>query len=169
MRKKPDWLTTEFILAYFDKSQPVAQKKYRQFVEELTGIEHASPLQHMVAATMLGSPEFVAAIQEQHLDGKSPDRNLPALKQLKGKPSIDQILEITGSVIKENEKLATKVAIYLCHRYSGAKLKEIGKRFGVKESAVSQSSRRLAVEQGKDKKLQIMVTDLVKRFRLCNV
>ena len=145
-----DWLTTEFILGYFDKSQPAAQKKYSQFVEELIGKEYESPLKQMVAATMLGTPEFVANIQEQHLDGKSLDRNLPALKHLKGKPTIDQILEITGNVLKEDKKLAAKVAIYLCHRYSGLKLKEIGERFGVKESAVSQSSKRFAVEQEKD-------------------
>lgn len=168
-RKTPDWLTTEFILGYFDKLQPAAQKKYSQFVEELIGKEHESPLQQMVAATMLGTPEFVASIQEQHLGGKSPDRNLPALKQLKGKPTIDQILEIAGSVFKEDEKLATKVAIYLCHRYGGEKLKEIGARFGVKESAVSQSSKRFTVEQGKDKKLRDIVTDLAKRVNLCNV
>ena len=168
-RKMADWLSTEFILGYFDKSQPAAQKKYQQFVEEMVGKEHESPLQQMVAATMLGTPEFVATIQEQHIDGKSPDRNLPALKQLKGKPTIDQILEITRSVIKEDEKLATKVAIYLCHRFSGTKLKEIGDRFGVKESAVSQSSRRFALELEKDKKLQKLVTDLEKQVNLCNV
>jgi len=168
-RKIPDWLKTAFILGYFDKSEQAAQKKYSLFVEEMIGKEHESPLQQMVASTMLGTPEFVATIQEQHLDGKSPHRNLPALKQLKGKPTIDQILEITGSLHKEDEKLAAKAAIYLCHRYSGAKLKEIGERFGVKESAVSQSSRRFAVAQGKDKRLLDIVTDLVKRLNLCNV
>lgn len=168
-RKIPDWLATEFILKYFDKSEPAAQKKYSQFVEEMIGKEHESPLQQMVASTMLGTPKFVAAIQEQHLDGKSPDRNLPALKQLKGKPTIDQILEITENVLNADEKFATKLAIHLCHRYSGAKLKEIGERFGVKESAVSQSSGRFEVEQVKNKKLQNIVTELVKRLNLCNV
>lgn len=168
-KKTPDWLTTTFILGYFDKSQPVAQIKYGQFVEEMIGEKHESPLQQMVASTMLGTPEFVAAIQEQHLDGKSHHRNLPALKQLKSKPTIDQILEIAGSALNQDEKLTAKVAIHLCHRYSGAKLKEIGERFGVKESAVSQSSRRFEVELGKDKKLQDVVADLVKRLNLCNV
>ena len=94
-RKAPDWLSTEFILGYFDKSEQAAQKQYNEFVEEVLGKEHESPLLQMVASTILGTPEFVAAIQEQHLDGKSPHRNLPALKQLKGKPTIDQIVEIT--------------------------------------------------------------------------
>lgn len=165
-RKAPDWLSIEFILGYFDKSEQAAQKQYIEFVEEVLGKEHESPLLQMVASTILGTPEFVAAIQEQHLDGKSPHRNLPALKQLNGKPTIDQIVEITENVINADEKLATKVAIHLCHRYSGAKLKEIGERFGVKESAVSQSSGRFEVVQGKNKKLQNIVTELVKRLNL---
>lgn len=80
--------------------------------KEMIGKEHESPLQQMVASTMLGTPEFVAAIQEQHLGGKSSHRNLPALRQLKGKPTIDQILKLTGSVFNEDEKLAVKVSVY---------------------------------------------------------
>ena len=165
-RKTPDWLTTTFILGYFDKSQPAAHKKYQQFVEELIGKEQVSPLLQTVAATMLGTPEFVAAIQEKHLEGKLSDRNLPALKQLKGKPTIDRIIELTKGIIKEDKQLAAKVAIYLCHRYSWLKLKEIGERFGVKESAVSQSSKRFAVAMGKDKKLRSIVSDLEKQVIL---
>lgn len=165
-RKTPDWLTTTFILGYFDKSQPAAQKKYQQFVEELIGKEQESPLLQTVAATLLGTPEFVAGIQEKHLEGKSSDRNLPALKQLKGKPTIDRIIELTRDISREDKQLAAKMAIYLCHRYSGLKLKEIGERFGVKESAVSQSSKRFAAAMGKDKKLHSIVAGLEKQVNL---
>ena len=55
------------------------------------------------------------------------------------------------------------MTIYLCHRFSGTKLKEIGAQFGVKESAVSQSGRRFASGLEKDKKLQELVTDLGKQ------
>jgi len=33
--------------------------------------------------------------------------------------------------------------MYICHRYSGKKLSEIGARFGVTESAMTQASRRI--------------------------
>lgn len=159
-RKAPEWLTTTFILGYFDTSQPAAQKRYRQFVEEMIGKEHESPLLQTVASTLLGTPEFIAAVQEQHLDGKTTDRNVPALNQLQKKPTIDRIIEMAKNVIADDERLAAKAAIYLCHRHSGAKLKEIGERFGVKESAVSQSSRRFAEDIEKDKKLHRVITEL---------
>ena len=60
------------------------------------------------------------------------------LSQVDTNTFINQILEITRSVIKEDEKFATKVAIYLCHGFGGRKLKEIGDQFGVKKSVVSQ-------------------------------
>jgi len=40
---------------------------------------------------------------------------------------------------------AKKAIIYLGHRFSGLSLKEIGRQFGIKESAVSQPSRVRAV------------------------
>lgn len=54
-----------------------------------------------------------------------------------------------------------QAGIYLCHKYSGAKLKEIGEQFGIGESAVSQASRRFAQELGRDKKLRTFVEKMV--------
>jgi putative transposase len=34
------------------------------------------------------------------------------------------------------------MAVYFCHRYSGAKLKDTGKLFGLSESGVTQASNR---------------------------
>ena len=70
---------------------------------------------------------------------------------------------------RENERLAEKAAIYLCHRYSGAKLREIGGRFGVKDSAVSQASRRFKRELDQDKHLRKMVGNLMINLNLSNV
>jgi len=55
-----------------------------------------------------------------------------------------------------------KMSIYLCHRYSGAKLKEIGERFGGGESAVSQSSRRFAQKLAEDAELRKRVEEVTK-------
>jgi chromosomal replication initiation ATPase DnaA len=43
------------------------------------------------------------------------------------------------------ESFSRNVSIYFCHRYSGARLREIGDRFGMSDAAVSQASRRLRV------------------------
>jgi len=56
--------------------------------------------------------------------------------------------------------------MFLCHRYSGKKLSEIGARFGVSESAVSQASRRMRDKQHKDKKLEKLILKIVKKLPL---
>lgn len=68
---------------------------------------------------------------------------------------MDVITEEIGSL--GNNRILRKVGIYLFHKYSGAKLKEIGARFGIGESAVSQASRRFVVEIESDQDLKTLV------------
>jgi putative transposase len=164
LREAPRWLETGLIMDRFGTSKAAALKKYRKFVEELVSKEQESPLMGAVAATILGSEGFVAGIQERHCDTKSSDRNLPALRRLYNRPSIDRIIEMTKGSFGDNERLAEKAAICLCHKYSGTKLREIGERFGVKDSAVSQSSRRFMMELDKDKELKKTVDKLIKNL-----
>jgi putative transposase len=166
LRESPMWLNTALILGSFGTPKATAQIRYLKFVEELVGKEQESPLMRAVAATILGSEDFVAEIQERHVDKKASDRNLPALRQLANRPAIDQIIEMAKEAFGENERLAKKTAIYLCHRHSGTKLREIGERFEVKESAVSQSSRRFEMVLGNDKELRKVVDKMVKSLVL---
>ena len=53
----------------------------------------------------------------------------------------------------ENEKLARQAGMYLCRKYSGEKLREIGKMFNVGESAITEACRLFLQEMEKDKKL----------------
>jgi putative transposase len=162
LRETPKWLNTAFILEQFGTSKVMAGKKYRKFVEELVGKEHESPLMGVVASTILGSDDFVAEIQDRYVDTKLLDRNLPAIRQLVNRPDIDRIIEMARGFFVDNERLAEKAAIYLCHRNSGANLREIGERFGVKDSAVSQSSRRFMMGLEKDQELKKTVDRLEK-------
>jgi chromosomal replication initiation ATPase DnaA len=74
--------------------------------------------------------------------------------------------EFPKGAFGDKERLAGKAAIFLCHRYSAAKLGEIGEFFGMKDSAVSQSSRRLMMALSKDQEFQKTVSDLVQRLGL---
>lgn len=166
-RKAPDWLTTKLILGYFGTGKSV-QKNYRKFVEELIEQEYESPLNGVLAATILGREEFVQEITARYVDGKRIDRDVSAVKKLTTHPSIDAIMLTVQGVI-DKEKEAIKASIYLCHKYSGATLKEIGKRFGIGESAVSQASRRFAQTMTEDKELSNAVEKLKEMSGLSKV
>jgi DNA-directed RNA polymerase specialized sigma subunit len=47
---------------------------------------------------------------------------------------------MVDSVIQTDDKLAKQIKLYFYHKYSGLKLKEIGKYFDICESGVSQTS-----------------------------
>lgn len=135
----------------------------------LIGREYSSPLKKTVASTILGSAKFVAEIQEQHLSGKKEDRELPALRKLAVKPSLDRIVEAVRTVFPEDGRLAMKAGIYLCHHFSGAKLREIGELFQLSESGVTQASRRFGKDVEKDKKLREKLKQIAEEQGLSNM
>ena len=60
---------------------------------------------------------------------KTRDRELPVLKELVDRFDIDMISVMVDSVIQTDDRLAKQIKLYFCHKYSGLKLKEIGKYF----------------------------------------
>ncbi len=161
--KTTEWLKTEFILGYFSGNAVDAHNSYRQFVEELLAGEYESPLKTTVASTILGSEGFVSEIAERHLGEKKADRGVPAVKGLSTRPSIDVIIQKIKTVLGERDELTRNVSIYCCQKYSGAKLQQIGERFGISDAAVSQASRRLVLKAAKDQELK-KVIDSVDEF-----
>lgn len=142
----PNWFTTSIVLGYFDGNG--ARDKYRKFVNDAITQKNNSPLQNVIASTILGKPDFVREKSQQHLGEKKADRNMPAVRVL-NRPTIDEIIKVVESVVNE-ENMAKKVGIYFCHRYSGARLREIGERFGLSDAAVAQASRRINVAYEND-------------------
>lgn len=148
----PEWLTEDLILSNFGPQNHKA--KYRSFVESLIGETYETPLKHVVASTLLGSPGFIAEVSETHVGPIRPDRTVPALKQLSGRMSVEKIVEVVKETIGEEGGLWRKVSIYFCHRYGGTKLREIGEQFGIGDAAVSATSKRLLTQAEKDQKVR---------------
>ena len=96
------------------------------------------------------------------------NRDLPALKDLIDRPGLDQIEDAVDSVLTSDEKLARQVKLYLCHRHSGIKLSDIGKRFGIGGSGVTQASRRIGMKATKDRTLRNIVKRAEAKINLSN-
>lgn len=89
-----------------------------------------------------------------------------ALKELTQRPSIEEIDKRVREIFGENPRLSRKASLYLCHRYSGRKLREIGVYFGIGESAVSQTSGRLCLQLDKDGKLRKRIKQMENKLKL---
>ena len=69
-------------------------------------------------------------------------------------PTPEEIMKEAKAVFGDDEKLARRASIHLCHKYSGMRLREIGERFNVRDTAISEASRRFARELDTDGKLR---------------
>jgi putative transposase len=157
--KAPSWLKTGFVLDTFGGKD--AEKKYLEFVNNGIKEECASPLKGVIASTILGSPEFVREKSQAHLGKIVTDRNYPAVRVL-NRPTMDEIINTVQKLIAEDDRLYRKVSIYFCHRYSGARLKELGERFGMSDAAITQASRRMKIASESDVTLRKLI-DLVEK------
>ena len=153
-KKAPEWLHRAFVLGYFGEKESIAQKRYKNYVNALVGQEYDSPLKDVVSSTLLGNADFISYIKETFLSDGEPDKDLPALKELAPKASVEDILDAVEGSLGNDAKLARSVKMYLCQKYTAEKLKVLGKHFGIGESGVSQASRRVSQWMGKDKKLR---------------
>jgi len=144
--KAPDWLKTDFILGCFGEKGSNAEVKYRSFVEDLLGKKYDSPLKGSIGTDVLGTSGFVRAITETHVGKRELARDLPALRQLTVRPSLGEIISAADTVFSSNKKMARQASMYLCHRYSGERLREIGKLFKVSESAITEAARTFPVK-----------------------
>jgi REP element-mobilizing transposase RayT len=154
VKKPPEWLYRDFILGYFGGKVSIAQKEYRHFVNTMVSEEYDSPLDEVVSSTLLGSPGFITFIKDKFLSGKKPDKDLPALKALVEKASMQDIFDEVESVFGKEPALCRNVKMFLSQRYTGEKLKDIGTHFGIGESGVSQASRRVNDKIRKEKKFR---------------
>ncbi|MDZ4185471.1 MAG: transposase [Desulfuromonadales bacterium] len=165
----PSWLVREGVLAHFGPDDETAQRRYRDFVEGVIGQELGSPLEKVVASTFLGTDGFVTWVQEEFLGKPPADRELPALRAIVGKPAVAAIRGVVEGRFEADRATARRVSLYLCHRYSGRKLREIGAEFGVTESAVTQASRRMKEVLQEDETLRECVRHLARDLGACDV
>lgn len=77
---------------------------------------------------------------------------MTAVKRLSGQLALNEVVETVKRVIAEYERLCRKISIHLCHLDSGMKLKDIGKKIGVSDAALSVTSKSLFVQVIMDRK-----------------
>lgn len=160
----PGWLKTGFVLSYFGKNEPTSRNNYRDFVENLDVEMYESPLNNAIGGSILGSTSFIEKITETHLKEREADKGIPALRHFSGRPSLEDIINVAKETIKDNEKLSRQASIYLCHKYSGAALKEIACKFEVGETAIGEASKRFIKKMEEDEPLRKSIKNALARI-----
>jgi len=141
--KAPNWLQRDFILSYFGDK--------------------------VTASVLLGSQDFIQFIKDTYLTDKKPLRDLPAIRQLGPRITLQEIFDTVESEFGQDPVLARKIKLYLCRKHTGKKLKTIGGQFGIGDAAVAQSCKRFKLKLEKDRKLREKMEQLEKKFLVLNV
>jgi len=161
-----EWLKTDFILGYFGPRGAAAGTGYRMFVEEMIDKKYESPLQTAIGAAVLGTADFVETVTAKHVGTRRPERDVPALRHLASRPSLEEILRVVDAAFGSNAKVARQAGMYLCHRYSGEKVREIGSRFAVGPSAITEASRLFPQRMEKDAGLLDVIEKIKRELRI---
>ena len=138
--KEPEWLETNYLLAYFHKTKKRAMQLFRRFCEDSNAEKLKNPSKDAVQGFILGNENFVTLIQKKLLSSKINEKNIPQLRKIKLRPTFEKIV---GEVSKEfgsqvvdileagkKKNKAREAAIYLSQLHTGLTGKEVGDYFG---------------------------------------
>ena len=165
----PGWLYRDFILAYFGKQTAKAQMGYRNYVIARVDHKYESPLTKATSSLVLGSAEFIRSIKDRYLGDQISSRDIPALRQLHEGLAMGTVVELVAKALQEHPSQIRNASIYLCRKHTGQKLRNIGKRFGISDAAVSQVCKRFRKRIEKDRNLEKTIANIEKGLFLLKV
>lgn len=166
---KRDWILSQF--GQGDK----AFLKYKEFVEEGISGKIDNPLKNSIAQTLLGTDRFVKRIRKM-VNNLKEDRSVPAKRVFLKRPELNDIVEQASKSYKISKReirakkrkgnIARMVAIFLSHKLTGLKNREIGDYFGgIGESAVTEVVRKVGEIKKNDAELAYVVEHLEKLLK----
>ena len=120
----------------------------------------------LLSKLTLGTQDFISWVREKVIEVEDPDiRNVPALRGLVPRASVEEIERTVKSVIGEEHPLYKRFCLYVSQHHGGYALKEIGAHYGKRASAVSQSNRRLKQSISEDPGLKKILEQIVKKIK----
>jgi len=156
----PDWLEIHRVLAGFGRSLKTARRRYADYLRQADADD---PFDYVLGNSVLGSPAFVEWIKATFLSERNDSREIPALRQLRPRPSVEQITDAvarhyqvaTQEILRAGGKKnrPRDVAIYLARELSGLSCQRLGQHFGgISGAAVTMRYKHVEERLAKDPK-----------------
>ena len=136
--KRPDFLTTDWILSQFKEERKEAQRIYEEFV--LSGIGKETPWKDLKGGVILGKDSFVQKIKV-YLQERKKMREIPRIERFAIRPKLSEMFSQIKNKKERNEK------IYAAHIEYGYTLKQIADCLGIHYSTVSKAIKNEAKRQ----------------------
>ena len=167
-----DWVEYQLVLTGYGKSRRKAAQAYRAQLH-LDLKEDIAIEDMVVGQSVLGSESYVSMIKQTYLE-KTKDRERPGISKISQHVSLEQLLNILEQESGQTNLFEAKgslrqVVMTFLYNYVGLNNREIGERFGVDYSTVSQSRKRLRERVKKDAQLEALmrrITDQMSRIKI---
>ena len=136
LRRRPEFLTTDWILGVFSSERRKAQKRYRQFVKE--GLNQKAPWDSLRGQILLGDDIFVQKFKDLLME-KEQVKEIPRQQRYSGRPPLN--------VLFAKSKIKTKAArdemIRQAHMRHGYTLKQIADHLSLHYTTISKTVKEL--------------------------
>jgi REP element-mobilizing transposase RayT len=171
----PDWLDMDWLLSLFGKNRKKAFTAYRKFVEGVEPTQVDNPANNAVGGFILGSVEFVNWVKDTYLSGRSGEKEVPQLKQLRPRLTPDAVVTAvceefncdTGMIVQKGRKgnMARDVAIYLAKDLTGVSGIKLGEYFGnISAAGVTVRYNHVAKAISRNRRLMGKINQIRKRI-----
>jgi REP element-mobilizing transposase RayT len=177
LRRAPEWLTMEPVLAEWSGSTAERMRQYRRFVEEGLVRELKSPYAGSAEQSLVGSDSFVDRIKRAYLLGREGNRREePSLVHLQESFSLEEITEAVAGLYEiESAELvrrrcahreARRLLMYLASKYCRheSSLSELAERLGVSVSGLTRARDRVAAALPGDRELRRLLQTVQERI-----
>ncbi|MBW2651064.1 MAG: transposase [Deltaproteobacteria bacterium] len=165
------------MLAIFGKDKKEAVNNYRDFVEEIEIKTLENPEEDIIGGFILGDIDFVNWVKNTCLSTRHDEKEIPQLRKLKPKVSLETILQAvsdeSGYSEKEIREKGRKgnrprdIAIYLARDISGVACGGLGDYFGgVSGAAITVRYNKIAGKMAEDESLKRKIARI--RGRIVN-
>jgi len=152
-RQALDWVTYDGVLGEFARETHLARRAYVRFVAagQQSGVQ--SPFARAVGSLLLGSDKFITRIARL-LDDRPEDEELPQLRELRKRPSLDDVISAVCRHFgcdrsawtsgRRVDDASRAVAAYLARRRFGYPAGEIARALGYRRhTSVNSAVRRV--------------------------
>jgi REP element-mobilizing transposase RayT len=173
--KAPEWLEVKWLLAQFGRKKKEAAHRYKDYVEKIDAFNLKNPETDLVEGAILGDTDFVSWVKEQFLSSKEVNQDIPQLRRLKPKPSLNAIVAAVCNELGCEEEqiiekgrhknIAREMAVYMARDLSGKSCKDLGGYFGgISSPAITLCCNQFGRRLENDMKLKRRTARIKKRL-----
>jgi putative transposase len=164
--RPPSWLKTEMINSCFGGNLEVLRAEHERYLYASKDWSPGSEITRAQRVGILGSDEFIEKIRKSHIE-RIPGRSggeVPEITRLRDRPAISAIQSDVASRFGTTNKLVKKVTIFIAHKNTNYKLREIGDFFNIGAVAVAVAFRKISCEIASSEPLCRAVAEIETRL-----